>query len=65
MLHFGEHDEHIPLLEVMKIRAAYPHLPVYTYDAGHGFNCEARKDYDLRAAATAWQRTADFFAQHL
>jgi len=65
MLHFGQHDPHIPLSEVEKIQAAYPDIPIFTYDAGHGFNCEARKDYDASAAISARQRTADFLTQNL
>ncbi len=65
MLHFGERDAHIPLSEVEKIRAAYPQLPLYTYAAGHGFNCSARKDYDAAASQLARQRTLEFLERHL
>ena len=65
MLHFGEKDDHIPLSDVEKIKAAYPDVPVYTYDAGHGFNCDARDSYDAPAARLALERTMAFFAEHL
>lgn len=65
MLHFGQRDAHIPLSEVEKIRAALPRLPLYTYAAGHGFNCSARKDYDAEAADLARQRTLEFFERNL
>lgn len=65
MLHFGERDAHIALTEVEKIRTAYPQLPLYTYPAGHGFNCSARKDYDAAAAELARKRTLEFFDRHL
>ncbi|MEZ5342779.1 MAG: dienelactone hydrolase family protein [Acidimicrobiales bacterium] len=65
MLHFGELDAHIPMSDVEKIRAAHPSVPVYSYDADHGFNCDARASYDAAAAATAYERTLAFFAEHL
>ncbi len=65
MLHFGEHDDHIPMSDVDKIKAALPDVPVYTYDAGHGFNCDARGSYDKPSAAKALDRTLAFLARHL
>ena len=40
-LHFGERDQHIPA--AVAVRAAVPTLPVHTYPAGHGFNCDERR----------------------
>jgi carboxymethylenebutenolidase len=37
ILHLGKHDDLIPPVAVEAIRAAYPDLPVYMYDAGHAF----------------------------
>lgn len=37
ILHLGKTDELIPPDEVEAIRAAYPNLPVYMYEAGHAF----------------------------
>lgn len=65
MLHFGERDAHIPMSDVDRIKAALPDVPVYTYDADHGFNCDARGSYDKPSAATALERTLAFFARHL
>ena len=65
MLHFGEHDKHIPLSDVEKIRAAQPETPVFVYAADHGFNCDERDSYDAAAAAEAEQRTMEFFAAEL
>ena len=62
-LHFGELDQHITPAAVARIRAALPKLPVYTYPAGHGFNCEERKDYDAASADLARERTLAFFAE--
>jgi carboxymethylenebutenolidase len=64
-LHFGELDQHITAAAVARIRAAVPKLPVYTYPAGHGFNCEERKDYDAASADLARERTLAFFAEHV
>ena len=65
MLHFGEHDDHIPLSDVAAIRAALPEVPVFTYDAGHGFNCDARGSYNKPSAAAALDRTLAFLAENL
>lgn len=65
MLHFGSKDPHIPSSEIEKIRRAHPELPIYLYDAGHGFNCDQRKDYAPEAATLARQRTLQFFRKHL
>jgi carboxymethylenebutenolidase len=65
MLHFGEHDTHIPMTDVDKIQAAHPSLPIHLYPADHGFNCEARGSYDKPSADLALERTLAFFASHL
>jgi carboxymethylenebutenolidase len=65
MLHFGERDQHITPAAVARIRAAVPKVPVHTYPAGHGFNCEERKDYDAASADLARERTLAFFAEHV
>ncbi len=65
MLHFGEQDRHIPLNDVEKIRAAYPELPLFTYAAGHGFNCNARADYQEASAQLARRRSLDFLRKYL
>ncbi|WP_347360170.1 dienelactone hydrolase family protein [Rhizobium sp. Leaf371] len=63
ILHFGEHDDHIPLRDVDAIRAALPDVPIYTYDAGHGFNCDARASFDAPSAAKALERTLAFLSE--
>ena len=65
MLHFGSHDDHIPMSDVEAIRAALPGVPVHAYDAGHGFNCDARGSYDGPSAARALERTLAFFAERV
>ena len=65
ILHFGSKDAHIPLAGVKEFEALHPDLPVYVYDAGHGFNCDERGSYDAPSAALARQRTFDFFKQNV
>lgn len=65
IMHFGALDAHIPLADVEKIKAAVPDVPVYVYDADHGFNCNHRASHDAAAAALARQRTLAFFAERL
>lgn len=65
MLHFGAKDEHIPADAAGKIRAAHPEIPVYVYDAGHGFSCNERPSFSPEADALAWSRTVPFLKEHL
>ena len=65
IMHFGEKDAHIPMSDVDSIKAAHPDVPVYVYDADHGFNCDVRGSYDQPSAATALERTLAFFAKHI
>ena len=63
--HFGEKDHAIPLTEVAAVRDANPAVEVYTYPAGHGFNCDARASFDAAAAKLARERTLAFFRKHV
>ena len=65
MLHFGRLDGHIPVAGVEKLAVAHPEIPVYLYDAGHGFNCDARASYDAESARVARVRSLEFFRKHL
>jgi carboxymethylenebutenolidase len=65
MMHFGAKDPHIGPEEVAKIRAEHPDLPLFLYDAGHGFNCDQRKDFEPESARLAQQRTLEFFSRTL
>ena len=65
IMHFGELDEHIPMSDVDNVKAAQPDVPVYVYDADHGFNCDHRASYNEAAATLAKQRTLDFFEANL
>jgi carboxymethylenebutenolidase len=65
MLHFGKLDAHIPAEEVEKIHAAHPEVEIYWYDAGHGFNCDARASYNKEAAHLARERSLSFLKKYL
>lgn len=61
--HFGAKDAHIPLVgAVDKIQQAHPDVPVYIYDAGHGFARKRSADYDAASDALAFERTLALFA---
>ena len=64
--HFGAEDPLIPLDAVERVRAANPGVPLHVYSgAGHGFNCDARRDFRPDAAAMALGRTLTLFAETL
>jgi carboxymethylenebutenolidase len=65
MLHFGTQDAHIPREEVDTVQAAHPEVEIYWYDAGHGFNCDARASYNSEAARLARERSLAFLKKHL
>ncbi|MGB0696244.1 MAG: dienelactone hydrolase family protein [Rhodospirillaceae bacterium] len=62
-LHFGSADPLIPPEHVEAIRERHPGTPLYLYEAGHGFNCDRRQDFDVEASAVAQQRTEALFAR--
>ncbi len=62
--HFGAKDAHIPLVgAVDKIQQAHPDIPVYIYDAGHGFARKNSPDYDAASDKLAFERTLDLFGK--
>ena len=65
MLHFGKLDTHIPAESVEKLHAAHSEVEIYWYDAGHGFNCDARSSYNEAAAIEARGRSLAFLKKHL
>jgi carboxymethylenebutenolidase len=65
MLHFGKKDQHIPKEEVDKVALAHPDVEIYWYDAGHGFNCDARSSFDPESAKLARGRSLEFLAKNL
>lgn len=63
LLHFGKHDDYITAEHREAIAAAYPDIPLYIYDAGHGFYSDDRPDYQVEPAALSKLRTLQFFHQ--
>lgn len=61
ILHFGRRDPSIPPKTVERIADAYPEMPIYQYDAGHGFASDRRADYAPDPAALARLRTLQLF----
>lgn len=64
ILHFGKHDKGIPLEGVEQVQSRHPDVPVYLYDAGHGFNSDRRDSYDAHSAQLALKRTLELFHEH-
>lgn len=65
LFHFGERDPIIPPEHVQLHRELQPQAEIHAYPAGHGFNCEAREDYDEPSARLALERTLAFFERTL
>ncbi len=66
MLHFGRQDQHIPQQDIdEKVHAQHPEIPIYWYDAGHGFSCNDRASYNAEAARLARERSLEFLKKHL
>ncbi len=60
LLHFGDQDGSIPLTDVDAIMNARPETEIHIYQAGHGFNCDLRGDYNAAAAKLALDRSVAF-----
>ena len=66
IIHIGTDDAHIDAEQIDKVKAAHPDVPVYLYAGGkHGFNCDAREEYNPDIAKIARERTDAFLAEHL
>jgi carboxymethylenebutenolidase len=63
MFHFGRRDSIIPPTDVETHRAALPDAEIHLYDAGHGFNCDQRADFNPTASALAFERSLAFLAR--
>ena len=62
--HLGAKDAHIPLVgAVDRIEAAHPDVPVYIYDAGHGFARKDSTDHDAASDRLAFERTLELFGR--
>jgi carboxymethylenebutenolidase len=60
--HFGARDAWIPKEKVDAFSTKHPDVPVYWYEADHGFARKGGHAYDAAADALAFQRTLDLFA---
>ena len=65
MAHFGIYDASIPEAGARSFAATQPSVETHFYDAGHGFSCDHRGQYDADAAALAWGRSMAFLETHL
>jgi carboxymethylenebutenolidase len=63
ILHFGKTDASIPPASIAAIRERHPDLPIFLYDAGHGFVSDRRSDYDADSARLARLRTLAHFSR--
>ena len=61
ILHFGEHDDTIPMENVRQIEADHPDIDIYIYPAGHGFNSNRPTHHHAESAALARERTLAHF----
>jgi carboxymethylenebutenolidase len=60
--HFGREDPYIPLDKVQSFAAQRPDVPVYLYEAGHGFNSRDGGAFHEVSAKLAKDRTLALFA---
>jgi carboxymethylenebutenolidase len=65
IMHFGEHDQAIPMDRVSLLQDTHPDVPIYIYDAGHGFQSDRRSDYNEECALLARERTLELFEENL
>ncbi|MDX1506727.1 MAG: dienelactone hydrolase family protein [Woeseiaceae bacterium] len=69
MIHHGELDERVnagwPEFEKALKAAGVDYVEYMYADANHGFHNDTTPRFDEDAAALAWQRTIDFFEEHL
>jgi carboxymethylenebutenolidase len=67
---FGDLDASIPVDDVERLRGELDRAPVdhdvvrYA-DAGHGFHCDQRPEYEPAAAHDAWARTLAWLDRHI
>jgi len=63
LFHFGEQDSGIPMDKVKAVAEAQPEQELFTYPAGHGFNCDQRGSYDAESAKLARERSLAFLGR--
>jgi carboxymethylenebutenolidase len=65
MLHFGDIDASIPLSDVETIRRVRPDVVIHVYPGRHGFNCDARANYEPESAQIALGRTLEMLSKYV
>ena len=65
MMHVGRRDASLPLDKVHAIGERYVDIAIHEYDAGHGFDCDHRSDFDSTASAHAMSRSLGFMGRHV
>jgi len=66
IMHIGEEDRVIPPEKLENIKKAQAGTPIFTYPkASHGFDNEARPNYEPATVKLARERTIEFLAQHV
>jgi carboxymethylenebutenolidase len=65
LVHLGDTDQRVTVADGQTLEARWPEARFHHYDAGHGFNCDLRSDYDAAASDLAWSRTIAFLSEHL
>jgi carboxymethylenebutenolidase len=64
LMHFGEKDQMIPVIDVRTIQAKRPDCVIYLYkEAEHGFSCDERATFHRASAKLAWQRSLAFLKE--
>lgn len=67
--HFGHRDSIVPMARVddleRRLKAQGVTCDFHRYDADHAFGNEQGASYQPEAARQAWQRTLEFFGEHL
>jgi carboxymethylenebutenolidase len=63
ILHFGKRDPTIPPAVIDQIHQRHEEIPIYVYEAGHGFVSDRRTDYDADCARLARLRTLQLFSR--
>jgi carboxymethylenebutenolidase len=62
MLHVGRADASLPIEKVRELGRRYPELAIHEYEAGHGFDCDHRSDFDSTASAHAMTRSLEWLS---
>lgn len=65
-MHFGDHDQGIPLDQVDELKGQHPNVNIYVYDGDHGFCNSDRPDhFSEEACKAASLRSLEFFHKHV